>query len=178
MYHLMAKGSRNVHAPLTSHTSNGLLGYHEVDISADEIATLAKDRRAWRNLVIARPQPKDDDDEGVYENTCTFYIVMTRTGNILLDLSKVPDMVFDPDLWIQTCWCFLESSSLLNFMKPLPFSISYFSLNCYGSFLVFISSFADFHEIDIYLFFWLMSHSYKKKNKNKNKKKKKKKTLK
>ena len=30
-----------------------VLGYHEVEISADEIATLAEDRCAWRNLVIA-----------------------------------------------------------------------------------------------------------------------------
>ena len=30
-----------------------VLGYHEVKISADEIATLAEDRCAWRNLVIA-----------------------------------------------------------------------------------------------------------------------------
>ena len=29
-----------------------LLGYHDVDISADEIATLAVDRCVWRNLVI------------------------------------------------------------------------------------------------------------------------------
>ena len=53
MYHLMAKRSRIVQASLTSRTSNGCLGYHEVYISADEIATLAEDRCALRNLVIA-----------------------------------------------------------------------------------------------------------------------------
>ena len=35
------------------HHIHPMLGYHEVDISADEMATLAKDRCAWRNLVIA-----------------------------------------------------------------------------------------------------------------------------
>ena len=30
-----------------------VLGYHEVEVSADEIATLDKARRAWKNLVIA-----------------------------------------------------------------------------------------------------------------------------
>ena len=53
MYHLMAKESWVVYAPLTSRTYNGVLGYHEVDISADEIATLPEDRCAWRNLIIA-----------------------------------------------------------------------------------------------------------------------------
>ena len=34
------------------HQIQGVLGYHEVDISADEITTLAEDGCAWRNLVI------------------------------------------------------------------------------------------------------------------------------
>ena len=35
------------------HVHQRVLGYHAVDISADEIATVAEDRYAWRNLVIA-----------------------------------------------------------------------------------------------------------------------------
>ena len=48
-------GKRKPGHPRTSYITyiQWVLGYHEVDISADEIATLAEDRRAWRNLVMA-----------------------------------------------------------------------------------------------------------------------------
>ena len=46
---------RKLGRPRTSYITyiQRVLGYHEVDISADEIATLAEDRCAWGNLVIA-----------------------------------------------------------------------------------------------------------------------------
>ena len=49
MYHLMAKGSQDVHITYIQR----VLGYQEVHISADEIDTLAEDRCARRNLVTA-----------------------------------------------------------------------------------------------------------------------------
>ena len=53
IYHHMAK--RRPGRPRTSYQSyiKRLLGYDEDDMSADQIATLAQDRCAWRNLVIA-----------------------------------------------------------------------------------------------------------------------------
>ena len=49
-------GKRKSGGPCTSYITyiqRGCLRYHEVEISADERATLTKDRCAWRNLVIA-----------------------------------------------------------------------------------------------------------------------------
>ena len=48
-------GKRRPGRPRTSYQSyiKRLLGYDEDDMSADQIATLAQDRCAWRNLVIA-----------------------------------------------------------------------------------------------------------------------------
>ena len=48
-------GKRKPGRPSTSYITyiQRLLGYQEVEISADEIATLAEDRCAWRNLAIA-----------------------------------------------------------------------------------------------------------------------------
>ena len=48
-------GKRRPGRPRTSYQSyiKRLLGYDEDDMSANQIATLAQDRCAWRNLVIA-----------------------------------------------------------------------------------------------------------------------------
>ena len=48
-------GKRRPGRPRTSYQSyiKRLLGNDEEDMSADQIATLAQDRCAWRNLVIA-----------------------------------------------------------------------------------------------------------------------------
>ena len=46
MYHLMAKGSRVVHAPLTS-SIQGVLGYHEAEISADS-------HICWRSMCMEK----------------------------------------------------------------------------------------------------------------------------
>ena len=54
-FYVPPHGKRKPGRPRTSHITyiQQLLGYHEVDISADEIATLAEDWCAWINLVIA-----------------------------------------------------------------------------------------------------------------------------
>ena len=65
------KGSLIVHAPLTSRTSNGWIGYHEVDISA---ATLAEDQCAWKYLVIACSAA-----EGWWWWWCCFWMVWIVT---------------------------------------------------------------------------------------------------
>ena len=50
-----AHGKRKPGGQRTSYITyiQRVLGYHEVDISADEIAKLAEDQCAWRNLVVA-----------------------------------------------------------------------------------------------------------------------------
>ena len=54
-FYVPPHGKRKPGRPRTLYVTyiQRVLRYHEVDISADEIATLAKDRCAWRNLVIA-----------------------------------------------------------------------------------------------------------------------------
>ena len=48
-------GNRRPGRPRTSYLAHiqRLLGYEESSIQADQIATLAKDRSAWRSLVVA-----------------------------------------------------------------------------------------------------------------------------
>ena len=48
-------GKRRPGRPRTTYLSyiNHVLGYDEHEMSADQIATIAQDRSAWRNLVVA-----------------------------------------------------------------------------------------------------------------------------
>ena len=53
IYHHMAKGDLDVHVPPTNLTSNVCWGMMKMICRLDQIPTLAQDRCAWRNLVIA-----------------------------------------------------------------------------------------------------------------------------
>ena len=55
-FYVPPHGKRKPGRPRTSSITyiQRLLGYHEVDISADEIVTLAEDRCAWRNNCLLR----------------------------------------------------------------------------------------------------------------------------
>ena len=62
--YIPAHGKRRPGRPRTSYLTyiQHILGDDEGMLQTNQIATLAKDRSAWRNLVSPAPQPKDDDD--------------------------------------------------------------------------------------------------------------------